>query len=101
MPDPVADARFVRDIYEAAGATQPGVRFTVPLLFDTRTRRIVSNESADIVRMFNAEFDAFAKHPAVDLYPEPLRAAIDEVIAWVYNGINNGARRSAPWCPLL
>lgn len=84
-------SRFVRDLYEAAGTDGP--KFTVPLLWDRRTRTIVSNESSDIIRMFNTEFDAFAKHPEVDLYPEPLRPAIDAVNAWVYEAINNGVYR--------
>ena len=95
VPDPVANARFVRDVYERElaerGVSAEGVRFTVPLLFDTATRRIVSNESEDIVRMFNAEFNAFAKHPEVDVYPEPLRECIDATNAWTYRDINNGA----------
>ena len=85
--------RFVRDLYELAGATGEGVRFTVPVLFDKATKTIVSNESSDIVRMLNAEFNAFARVPELDLYPEALRPAIDEVNPWVYEGINNAVYR--------
>jgi putative glutathione S-transferase len=92
-PDPVAGVRFVRDLYELAGATGEGVRFTVPILFDKATKTIVSNESSDIVRMLNSEFNAFASAPELDLYPEALRPAIDEVNSWVYDGINNGVYR--------
>ena len=85
----MAGVRFVRDLYELAGATGEGVRFTVPVLFDKATKTIVSNESSDIVRMLNSEFNAFARVPELDLYPEAMRAAIDEVNTWVYDGINN------------
>ncbi len=89
----MSDARFVRDIYEACGASGPGVRFSVPVLYDTLTRRIVSNESEDIVRMLNSAFNAFAGDAALDLYPAALRTDIDAVNAWVYDGINNGVYR--------
>jgi putative glutathione S-transferase len=83
----------VRDIYEACGASGPGVRFSVPVLYDTASRRIVSNESEDIVRMLNAAFNAHARDAALDLYPEALRGAIDGVNAWVYSDVNNGVYR--------
>jgi len=53
----------------------------------------VSNESADIVRMFNSEFNDFAKNPKLDLYPENLREKINEVNEWIYRDINNGVYR--------
>lgn len=93
VPDPVHNARFVRDIYERAGADAPGVRFTVPILFDTLTNRIVCNESEIIVRTLNSDFNSFAKNAALDLYPAALREAIDEVNVWVYSDINNGVYR--------
>jgi putative glutathione S-transferase len=97
VPDPVLGARFVRDLYEAAGeALPPGTRYTVPLLFDTRTRRVVNNESEDLVRMFNADFQAFAAHKELDLYPAALRGVVDDVNAWVYPSINNGECAAAP-----
>lgn len=54
----------------------------------------VNNESSEIIRMLNAEFNDVAKHPEVDLYPEQHRAAIDELNAWVYDSINNGVYKS-------
>ena len=49
------------------------------MLWDKKEGVIVNNESSDILRMFNASFNNIAKNPSLDLYPEPLRAKIDEV----------------------
>jgi putative glutathione S-transferase len=80
---------------EAYKATDPGFegRYTVPVLWDTRTRRIVSNNDDDVMRMFATEFAGLATHP-VDLYPAAHRAEIDELNAWVYKEINNGVYRA-------
>jgi glutathionyl-hydroquinone reductase len=67
-------------------------RATVPVLWDRERETIVSNESADIIRMLNGEFAAHAGSGA-DYYPEPLRAEIDEVNARVYKCVNNGVYR--------
>lgn len=69
-------------------------KYTVPVLWDKQTKSIVNNESADIVRMFNDAFNKIAKHPEVDIYPEHLRKAIDDVNEWVYPNINNGVYRA-------
>lgn len=68
-------------------------RVTVPVLWDKEERRIVSNESQDIVRMLNADFDAVAGNAALDLYPEALREEIDALNARVYDTVNNGVYR--------
>jgi glutathionyl-hydroquinone reductase len=75
---------------EAYFATDPGFddRVTVPVLWDTETRQIVSNESGEIMRMLGSEFDALAEHD-VDLYPEPLRTEIDSLELLLYEGLNN------------
>lgn len=65
----------------------------MPVLWDKKTSTIVNNESAEIVRMFNSEFDHFAKNPDLDLYPEEMRKEIDSVNEWVYPNINNGVYR--------
>jgi hypothetical protein len=62
----------------------------VPVLWDKQRRTIVNNESSEIMRMFNSEFNHLAQNPQLDLYPQELRAQIDEVNAWVYDTINNG-----------
>jgi putative glutathione S-transferase len=87
--DPINGFRYLMDAYTA---TEPGYagRATTPTLWDTRTRRIVNNESAEIVRMFERELDAWAKHPEVDLYPADLRAEIDALDARIYGAVNNG-----------
>ena len=76
-------------LVEAYLATDPAFddRVTVPVIWDTETRQIVSNESGDIMRMLGAAFDAFAN--GVDLYPEPLRAEIDSLELLVYENLNN------------
>lgn len=91
IPDSVNHATFVRDLYELV-SSEP-TRYTVPLLWDKKQRAIVSNESADIVRMFNSEFNDVVPS-SFDLYPEELRAAIDEVNDWIYNDISNGVYKS-------
>ena len=52
-------------------------RVTVPVLWDVKTGRIVNNESSEIVRMLNREFDSFATRRVPDLYPDSLRADIE------------------------
>src|SRR5690242_20223277 len=73
--DPLHGWSFLRDAYEA---TQPGYdgRVSVPVLWDTRTGRIVNNESGEILRMLNEGFGELADG-GVDLCPAPLRAEID------------------------
>ena len=84
----------VRDIYEQV--CQDLTKYTVPLLYDKKNQEIVNNESSEILRMLNTEFDAFAtgEHKDLDLYPESLRAEIDEVNEWIYHDINNGVYKS-------
>jgi len=64
-------------------------RVTVPVLWDKKTETIVSNESADIIRMFNSAFNVLTNN-TLDFYPETLHAKIDEINALVYDNINNG-----------
>jgi putative glutathione S-transferase len=68
-------------------------RVTVPVLWDKRERTIVNNESSEIIRMLNGAFDAFAARTELDLYPEPLRPAIDRWNERIYSAINLGAYR--------
>ena len=68
-------------------------RYSVPVLWDKESGRIVNNESSEIIRMFTSAFDEWATGPlaSLDLYPAALRAEIDAVNEWVYPGINDGA----------
>ena len=74
-------------------------KYTVPVLWDKKEGAIVNNESSEIMRMFNSEFNDLAQKPDLDLYPEELRKQIEEVNEWVYPGINNGVR-PPPWLPV-
>ncbi|KAG1712626.1 hypothetical protein DVH05_000368 [Phytophthora capsici] len=87
IPDTVNNAAFVRDLYDMC--TSEPTRYSVPVLWDKKTKTIVSNESADIVRMLNTAFEDLVPSK-VDLYPEELRSEIDELNEWVYNDVSNG-----------
>ena len=63
------------------------------MLWDKKTQRIVSNESAEIIRMFNSAFNALTGNER-DFYPQSLRSEIDEVNEFVYHNINNGVYRA-------
>ncbi len=80
-------ARWLHELYAIA---QPDCtsRVTVPMIWDAKTKRVVSNESSEIIRMFNAAFGEIAE-PSSDFYPLPLRARIDETNALILKGINN------------
>ncbi len=91
VDDPIFGARHLHEIYTHADAGYTG-RVTVPVLWDRKEQTVVNNESAEIIRMFNSEFDAIGD-ASVDLYPEPLRAEIDELNAFIYPNVNNGVYR--------
>ncbi len=93
IPDTVNGVDRLRDVYVKANPTYTG-RVTVPALWDRKNQTIVSNESADIVRMLNTAFDAFATKPQNDMYPADKQAEIDEINALVYDRINNGVYKS-------
>ena len=59
-------------------------KYTVPVLWDKKTRTIVNNESSEIIRMLNSEFNAYAESPELDLYPGDLQKRIDAVNGWIY-----------------
>ncbi|XP_072985517.1 uncharacterized protein [Typha latifolia] len=88
-PDPLNGAKSIRGLYELASSNYSG-KFTVPVLWDKKLKTIVSNESAEIIRMFNTEFNDIAENADLDLYPPHLQKMIDEVNEWVYDLINNG-----------
>jgi len=84
---------LLRDVYREADPDFAGT-VTVPVLYDRKLGRVVNNESAEIIRMLNAEFQAVAGNPGLDLYPEAVRARIDELNDWIYPRINNGVYRA-------
>lgn len=67
-------------------------RFTVPVLWDKQKGMIVNNESSEIIRIFNSEFNDIVspEKAKLDLYPTELRKDIDEINAWVYDTVNSG-----------
>jgi len=94
IPDPVNKAAFMRDVYTAAVPTYSG-RVTVPVLWDKQQNTIVSNESSEIIRMFNTAFNGLDGVDAgLDFYPEALRPEIESVNERVYHTVNNGVYKS-------
>jgi putative glutathione S-transferase len=93
MADPVNGFAYLAEAYRATDPHYHG-RVTVPVLWDTVTKRIVSNSDDDIMRMFETEFDALAKLPELDLYPEHRRAEIDELNDLIYETVNDGVYRA-------
>ena len=92
-PEPLYGKRYLYELYALAKPGYTG-RVTVPVLWDGETRTIVNNESAEIVRMLNREFDAFATRAAPDFYPPDLAGEIDEVNARIYDRVNNGVYKA-------
>jgi glutathionyl-hydroquinone reductase len=90
-PDRVNGFHYLHEAYAASNAHYTG-KVTVPTLWDKKTKRIVNNESSEIIRMLNSEFGALGADPT-DFYPKHLRAEIDSVNAQVYDNINNGVYR--------
>ncbi len=86
--DPINGFAFLSEAYRANDPAYAG-RVTVPALWDTHTRRIVSNSDDDIMRMLEAEFDGVAT-VALDLYPDSLRAEIDALNEVIYTTVNDG-----------
>ncbi len=92
VADPINNAAYMHQVYTAAVADFSG-RVTIPVLWDTERNTIVSNESSEIIRMFNSAFDGIGAR-AGDYYPQALRAEIDRINARVYATVNNGVYRA-------
>ena len=86
----------IRYLYELYAKAKPGYtgRVSVPVLWDSKAGRIVNNESSEIIRFLNREFDHLATRKLPDLYPEKLRKEIDRVNERVYGSVNNGVYRA-------
>jgi putative glutathione S-transferase len=92
IADDVNQVQRVYELYTLADPNYSG-RATVPILWDKRERTIVSNESAEILRMLNSAFDGVGATPG-DYYPAELRADIDEWNTYIYPNVNNGVYRA-------
>jgi putative glutathione S-transferase len=92
VSDPLYGLDFMYQLYLKADANYEG-RVTVPVLWDKQTESIVSNESAEIIRMFNSAFNHLTGN-TVDYYPQALRPTIDSLNARIYDTINNGVYRA-------
>lgn len=91
LPEPLFGHTRMHQIYTQAKPDYTG-RVTVPVLWDKKTNTIVSNESSEIIRMFNSAFnDLTGNHD--DYYPEPLRGVINEWNDYIYPNVNNGVYR--------
>jgi putative glutathione S-transferase len=91
--DPVNHFAFLSEAYVASKPDFDG-HVSVPVLWDRTQGRIVNNESAEIIRMFEREFDPVAKHPERHYLPDALRSEIDELNAYVYDNVNDGVYRT-------
>jgi putative glutathione S-transferase len=92
MDDPLYNLDFLYQLYLKADANYEG-RVTVPLLWDKKNQSIVSNESAEIIRMFNSAFNHLTGN-SLDFYPSALRENIDRLNERIYMDINNGVYRA-------
>ncbi|MGB3809250.1 MAG: glutathione S-transferase family protein [Parvibaculum sp.] len=94
LPDTVNGKTRLHEIYSLAKPDYTG-RVTVPVLWDKTRSTIVSNESADIIRMLNSAFNRLeGVNATLDFYPEKLRPEIDRINKVVYDGINNGVYKA-------
>ena len=84
--DTLNGCRLLREVYQISEPGYTG-RVTVPVLWDKQTRKVVNNESSEIIRMLNKEFNAFCateEQKKLDLYPDQLKEKIEELNGWIY-----------------
>ena len=94
VPDTVNGARYLREVYQRAHPNYTG-RVTTPVLWDKEKGTIVNNESRDIIRMFDHEFDAVPDaKPEVNFCPEDLREEVDRTLDELYEPVNNGVYKT-------
>jgi len=91
--DPLTGARFLSELYLA---TDPGYtgRVSLPVLWDTRTQRIVTNDFAQLTVQLETEFGAYCRPGAPDLYPAAQRREIEAVATLVHHTVNNGVYKA-------
>ncbi len=92
LSEPELGCSTVPELYQRS---QPGYqgRSTVPILWDQQTNTIVNNESAEIIEILNAQFNQYALHSDLDLYPAELKDTIDQWNEKIYHKVNNGVYR--------
>lgn len=90
--DKLYQSEFMHQIY-TRDDPQVTTRVTIPLLWDKQTESIVNNESAEIIRIFNSQFDSLTGN-TIDFYPEQLRGEIDQINEMVYHNVNNGVYKA-------
>jgi putative glutathione S-transferase len=90
--DPLYGSHYLLQRY-AESSTEYRGNITVPVLWDKHQNRIVNNESAEIIRMFNNAFNDLTGN-SLDYYPDHLRKDIDEINTFVYHNINNGVYKT-------
>ena len=89
-PDRVNGFHHLHEAYTATDPRYTG-KVTVPTLWDTKTKRVINNESSEIIQMLNSELDAIAA--SGDFYPAALRPEIDRINDLIYRNVNNGVYR--------
>ena len=92
IPDTVNGAEFLHEVYTAARSDYTG-RVTTPVLWDMQNATIVNNESSEIIRMFNREFEGVGA-TGPDFCPTDLEEAIDDINAFVYSNVNDGVYKT-------
>ena len=92
LPDTINNADFLHQVYTSAKPDYSG-RVTVPVLWDKENDTIVSNESSEIIRMFNNAFNGIGAS-LEDFYPRELQQEIDEINTRIYETLNNGVYKS-------
>lgn len=92
IPDTVNGFDYMHQVYSKADPQYNG-RVTVPVLWDKKTGTVVSNESSEIIRMFNSAFDEVGAKSG-DYYPEAQRAEIDALNDRIYDTVNNGVYKA-------
>jgi glutathionyl-hydroquinone reductase len=91
--DPATGAHYLSELYQVSDPGYVG-RWTLPLIWDTRAQRIVSNDVAQVTVQMETEFGAFHRPGAPDLYPAPLRREIDALATLIYHTVNNGVYKA-------
>lgn len=94
-PDPLFGAKYVHELYFKVEPGYKG-RYTVPILWDTKTNTIVNNESAELLRDLQTGFNSILSQELADvtLYPEHLRSKIDEISVWMQRDLNTGVYKA-------